>query len=135
MLVYVTVAGWVIGCGPALTSTNNQDTDFEEEVDDVAPVIVHEPISGAVPFGTDVEIAATVTDEGSGLLFVTLEYKNKTDGEADWRSYGMTDTGDGLYTGMISGGEHTDSGMDYKITAIDKAENEAVSGPYTFPLN
>lgn len=116
---------WLLlaGCGSGLTSTNvNKDGDFEEEVDELAPVIVHTAVTETQTFGEDVAIEATVTDEGSGVLFVYLYYKNETDGSADWTRSILTPNGD-IYTGTIQGEDQRGSGVDYYLEAVDKQQN------------
>ena len=118
---------FLAACGSGLTSTNvNKDVDFEDEADEVPPVIEHTAVTETQVFGEDVSITATVTDDDSGVLFVYLYYKNETDGSADWNRSFLTASGD-VYTGVIQGEDERGSGVDYYIEAIDKQENTAWS--------
>jgi hypothetical protein len=128
------------GCDQDLTTNQLTDEDgFEEETDDVAPVIVHDPITETQAFGQDVPITATVTDEGTGVVFVHLYYKNEIDGPTDWVDVILFAAGD-EYTGTIRGADMRGGGVDYYLSATDRAQNEALApddgdgDPYHFRI-
>ncbi len=125
MTLRLTILALLVGCESGLTSNNvNKDDDFEEEVDEDPPIIVHDPVGTTQTFGVDVPIEATVTDEGSGVLFVYLHYKNETDGAQDWKEINMQGV-EGVYTQSIRGSDMRGGGVDYFIEAVDYAQNTA----------
>ncbi len=117
----------LVGCGDAFNPNEigKDDAILEEDVDEDPPIIVHTPITGTQNFGSDVAIEATVTDgeEGSGVLFVYLYYKNEIDGSADWNKDILIESSDDSFTGLISGDDHSGGGIDYYLEAVDKAQN------------
>lgn len=141
MTVRVSFLALLVGCtGDNLSSNNtNKDEGFEEEADESAPLIEHEPIDGTQTFGVDVPIEAVVTDEGTGVLFVYLHYKNEVDGEADWTRLLLVAT-EGVYSGKIKGSDMRGGGVDYYIEATDYAQNPAFApedggdDPYHFRI-
>lgn len=142
MTLRMSLLALLAGCsGDDFTTTNvSKDEGFEEEPDVDAPVIVHEEVVETQTFGVDVPIEATVTDEGSGVLFVYLKYKNEIDGSADWERAPMTTTGGGVYSGTIRGNSMRGGGVDYYIEAVDYAENfgfspdDGAESPYHFRI-
>lgn len=142
MTLSVTLLTLLASCsGSGFTTTNvNKDGDFQEEEDEDGPVILHEEVTETQTFGLDVPVEATVTDEGTGVLFVYLYYKNEIDGSADWRNSLMTTTGGGVYSGTIRGNDMRGGGVDYYIEAVDYAENYGYAperggdGPYHFRI-
>jgi hypothetical protein len=115
----------LVGCGPDLTTNQLTDDDgFEEEEDETPPSIVHDPITETQTFGQDVPISATVSDESTGVLFVHLFYKNEVDGASDWVDVIMFQSGE-EYTGTIRGADMRGGGVDYYLSAVDKAQNTA----------
>lgn len=125
------------GCGAGLTSNQVATDDFEEEVDEEAPVIQHEPVTDTQPFGSDVPISATIVDEGSGVLFAYLRYKNEIDGSDGWEELMLIPSGD-VYTSTIRGEDQRGGGVDYYIEAVDKEQNassvpeDGASDPFHF---
>ena len=82
-MTFSILATLLVGCDADLTSRNVDTDDGLQEEEDDPPVIEHDAIEGTQTFGADVPIAATVTDAGTGVLFVYLHYKNDGDGSAD----------------------------------------------------
>lgn len=125
-------------CGPDLTANRTGGDDLPDE-DTTAPVITHEPVAGPVAFGEDVAITATITDEGTGVLFAYLYYRNETDGSNDWDDLALIPNGE-TYSATISGSDHHSGGIVYYLYAVDKSENEAFApdeadgDPYHFRL-
>lgn len=116
------------GCGSQLTShQGGSDTGFVDTTDTDPPVIEHVAISDAQPLGADVDIAAVVTDEGSGVFLVKLYYKNETGGSGDWESDAMVMLADNQWAGTIPGEMEASGGVNYYIEALDNAGNEADS--------
>ncbi|MFZ5475792.1 MAG: hypothetical protein ACOZNI_03360 [Myxococcota bacterium] len=124
-------AAWLsllIACDSGdIGSTQVEDDDFVEETDEDPPVIEHEPITDAMPWGQDISVQATVTDgeDGEGVFMVTLYYKAETASWADGNSVQMGGAGD-LWQGTIPGDDHAGSGLNYYIEATDKAQNAAL---------
>lgn len=112
-------------CGSGFNTTEGKNTDFEENPDLDAPVITTEPVEDALPMGTDVDISATVTDDGSGVTFVTLYFKSETAGPDDWENRLMTEGEADLWSATIPGAAQSGAGMFYYIEAVDAAENYA----------
>jgi len=141
MTLRIAVLGLLAACEQEKFTTTNvsKDGGFEEEADEDPPVIVHEAVSGTQAFGVDVPVEATVTDEGAGVLFVYLYYKNEIDGSEDWRDVLMSGV-DGVYTGTIRGSHMQGGGVDYYIEATDYAQNIAAApddgadDPYHFRI-
>jgi len=129
----------LLACGPGLSSrvVDNSDTDAP---DTTGPVIAHTPISSAVFFGEDVNIEATITDDESRILLVTLWYKQETQGSNDFSQRAMLGDADGVYRAVIPASAQGSSGMDYAIEAVNAsnlrtfAPSEGKSDPYHFRL-
>lgn len=118
----------LVACGGTLDSRRGQqDTDFEDTTDTIAPVIEHTPISEAQPFGTDVIISAVVTDDDSGVFSVKLYFKNETAGPQDWTGKAMSLVAENTYEGLIPGDDQDNGGTDYYIEAYDLVQNIAWS--------
>ena len=133
----------LVGCDSGLSAIDgNKDAVIVEDEDEDAPIIEHTPISGTQTFGADVAIEATVTDgeDGVGVLFVYLNYKNEIDGAGGWQKLIMTASGD-VYTQTIPGEDHNGGGVDYYVEAIDRVQNAAYapddgeSDPYHFRIS
>lgn len=114
----------LMACGPDLTTNETKDTDFDDGGDVIPPVVETTAVSEAQPFGVDIPITATVTDDASGIFLVTLYYRNEDEGSDAFRAFGMTANGD-VYEGRIRGEDHQSGGIDYYIEAIDGAQNSA----------
>jgi len=132
----------MVGCDSSLSTIDgSKDAVIVEEEDETPPTIEHTPITGTQTFGSDVAIEATVTDgeDGVGVLFVYLNYKNEIDGSDGWEKLILTASGD-VYTGTIPGEDHRGGGVDYFIEAIDRMQNAAFSpedgesDPYHFRI-
>jgi hypothetical protein len=129
----------LVACGPGLSSRAVGDGDTDAP-DTTAPVITHTPISGAVLFGQDVNIEATITDDESRILLVTLWFKQETQGSEDFSQRAMVGDADGVYRAVIPSGAQGSSGMDYTIEAVNAsnlrsfAPSEGKSDPYHFRL-
>lgn len=129
----------LLACGPGLSSrvVDNSDTDVP---DTTGPVITHTPITNAVMFGEDVNIEATITDDESRILLVTLWYKQETQGSNDFSQRAMVGDADGVYRAVIPASAQGSSGMDYTIEAVNAsnlrsfAPSEGKSDPYHFRL-
>lgn len=109
-------------CGPDLSTQEVRDTDFDEIADTTAPTITTDPVTEAQPMGTDIPITATVTDEESSILFVTLYYKQETEASSEYTTFAMVANGD-VYEGRIRAEDQGSGGMDYYIEAIDSSQN------------
>ncbi len=80
------------------------------------PVITYSPLSG-YPVGMDIDVSATVTDTTDYVSVVVLNYKKSSD--FFYRSQNMTDSGNGLFTGVIPAEYATSEGLDYFIIGED----------------
>lgn len=109
-------------CGPSLSTQEVKDTDFDDIADTTPPLVSTEPIAEAQPSGQDIPITATVSDEESAILFVTLYYKTELEASSEYRTFGMTLNGD-VWEGRIRGTDQSSGGMDYYIEAIDSSQN------------
>ena len=117
-------------CGGNLQTQEAPNGDFEEPSDEDAPVITFAPITDAQPDGVAVEITATIDDgeDGTGVLFVYLRYKNETGSADDYRDALMTSDGGTTWTGMIPGDAADGSaGVFYYIEAVDGNDNTSYS--------
>ncbi len=125
------------GCGAGLTSSQVSTDAFEEDVDEQAPIIEHVPVTDTQPFGADVPISATIVDEGSGILFAYLRYKNEIDGSDGWEELMLIPSGD-VYSSTIRGEDQRGGGVDYYLEAVDKEQNssfvpeDGASDPFHF---
>ncbi|MDP2306390.1 MAG: hypothetical protein Q8P18_10230 [Pseudomonadota bacterium] len=138
-MLSVVALALLVGCeAEPLTTTDVNKDKVVEEVDEEAPVILHDPVSTTQTFGSDVAIQATVTDNDA-VVYVILHYKNEVDGSADWEKDDMTPSGD-VYSGTIDGNDHRGGGVDYYIEAVDRSQNRAYapdggeSDPYHFRI-
>lgn len=82
----------------------------------VAPVIIHTPVTG-MTLNQPVEITANVTDETNSLASIVLYYR-KT-GTITYSQATMSAIGDDNYSGSIPESFVTADGVDYYIRAID----------------
>lgn len=117
-------------CGGNLQTAEAPNTDFEEPTDEDGPEIVHEPIAEAQPDGQPVQIVATIDDgeDGVGVLFVYLRYKNETGSIDDYRDALMTSDGGTTWTGTIPGDAAAGSaGVFYYLEAVDGNDNTSFS--------
>jgi hypothetical protein len=129
------------GCNNNLSSTVVTDTSFTQSTDNDPPLIVTTPVEEAQPLGQDVTITADVSDAGTGVLFVTLYYKNETGGSSDWARFSMVPSSSGptaaddtatppevvTWTGTISGAAENSAGIYYYIEAVDGEQNTSTS--------
>jgi hypothetical protein len=119
---------FLAACGPTLGSNANRDSSFEDETDVTPPEIDHAPIDESMPLGQDVTIVAIITDEGSGVVFTRLFYKNETDASDQFSTIALAATGnENEYSAVIDGDEEASGGMNYYIEAVDGAQNTAWS--------
>lgn len=88
------------------------------------PVISHTSIY-SVPYNTDIEITAEVSDVTDYVDEVFLHYRVHG-GNPVFTKLEMSESGDGLYTGTIPGSVVTASGTDYYISAKDNFEVQAI---------
>ena len=118
----------LVGCGDGTIDTVDVNKDgIVEEIDEDPPIIVHTPVEGTQTFGADVAIEAIVTDPGGAVVIVQLSYKISTDGAGDWQKQRLITTGNDVYTGTIPGEDHSGSGVNYYIEAIDRSQNSGFS--------
>ena len=107
------------GCDGSVSGVLNQDTDV---ADTTPPVIEHDAITTSQPYGLDVLINATVTDDND-VFVVELVYQQET--AVDWDNKEMLEVGGGLYQGTIPGDDLKSGGMRYFLRAWDEFENES----------
>jgi len=126
-------------CGAGLAG-RVVEKEGEEGLDTTPPVIEHAPIEDVVYFGDDVTITATVTEEESRLLLVTLWFKNETGGSSDWQQRAMLEGDEGAYSAVIPGSVHQSAGMNYYIEAVNTADltatdpDEGADDPHRFRI-
>jgi hypothetical protein len=106
--------------GDAGADSGGDPDDTAAPVDDVVPTIAHTPVSSPQPAGTDVALEARVTDSGSGVQRVWIEYRPEAD--TGWSSSSMTGVED-EYTGRIPGVALVGAGVSYYLVAEDVAGN------------
>ncbi|UCH88901.1 MAG: Ig-like domain-containing protein [Thermoplasmata archaeon] len=94
------------------------DIDITVTLNDITPpTITHVPIT-SLEVGTPITITATVTDDASGVDYVELYYRKKTDNL--YTKVSMTPSAS-KYSGTIPGDAVTTAGIEYFIKAADKA--------------
>jgi hypothetical protein len=100
----------------------NVKTDFE------APILrIRDPIEGAYPYN-ETSITAYVTDAGSGLREVILNYT--VDDWATWSSIEMAPSQNQTYVGIVPG-QPAGTTVQYRIVAFDVANNKTeIEGSY-----
>jgi len=102
---------------------------IEKILDKEPPVIVEVWIEPETPaYNETVTVKANVTDEGSGVESVILNYSNDT----NWVNVTM-DLVEELYVGEIPAFPY-DTTVYYKIYAYDKAGNLAIAGPDSYTV-
>ena len=101
-------------------------------VDNTEPTIGEPTISPESPTDEDdVTVKMSVTDALSGVKEVILSYS--TDGGATWSNMTMTLGPDGYYTATIPR-QPAGTTVLYKIYALDKAGNQAVSPKHSYTV-
>lgn len=95
--------------------------DTSEDADTDCPVIEHTPVETTQVYGEPVPIQATVTDEGCGVFFVKVYYRQET--STTWVEVGLTRGEGDTFTGEIPGVDVRTGGMYYYLYAVDSCEN------------
>jgi hypothetical protein len=90
------------------------DIVVRKEVTNTPPVISHTPVSSA-PAGQDLNITATITDDG-GVTGATLYYRRI--GQTGFTAAAMQPSGN-QYTGTVPGTEMVTPGVEYYLSATD----------------
>lgn len=112
--------------------------DTSVDVDDDAPVIVHEPL-GAQQYLQAVAVNCTVSDEESAIGPVVVHYREAT--QTTWSSLELSPGADDQFTVQIPGDQVVGSAMKYYLTAEDVVGNatsyppEGEAGPLSFPVS
>lgn len=136
----VVVAFGAAGC----TGDNTQivsrggNNQIEDEPDESPPVLTHDPVTDAQPYGQAVEMLAEAVDEGGGSVFIVQVFF-KTETSSVWVTSTLTNDGEtDTWVGTIPADKVTGGGMDYYLFAVDDSNNEAFepeegeSDPYHF---
>lgn len=133
--------------GQTMTSTNYDVTPgFYEPVDEANPIDTAPPfiaISAAPPLSTNagesITIESTVTDIGSGVSEVILQYRSG--GTVPFTSATMTNTSGDVYTAAIPAESITSRGLEFFIEAVDQSPGanrtqlpQASASPAYFPI-
>ncbi len=117
----------LVGCGAETSKaiTDGVLYDTSVDVDEDAPIILHDLITNAQRTSTDVSVSANVTDEGSGVDTVAVVYRRSD--AATWSTalLSLVDEEAGDWQGAIPGADVSGSVMVYYIHAIDKVGNES----------
>ena len=132
---------FALGCtgsaGPQVV-VGNEDPDADE--DTTPPTLTHIPIEASQPIGEDVLVACTAADDDSGVIVVSVWYKQETStawSDAQLRAIDNA----GNYEGYIPGEDVNSAGMDYYLEAIDGQDNhgylpdDGEDDPYHFRIS
>lgn len=115
-----------MGCntdGVGVIEDNNPD-DINGNDDSDGPLITCTSLDGSQPIGEDVLIECNAVDAGSGVIFVTVFYKQETSTHWDDAPLRAIDAA-GNYEGYIPGEDVASAGMNYYVSARDGADNES----------
>ncbi len=124
MKIWTLAFGLMMGCntdGVGVIVDNDPD-DINGNDDADGPLITHIPIEESQPIGEDVFISATAVDAESGVIFVSVFYKQETNTNWEDAALRAVDAA-GTYEGYIPGDDVKSAGMDYYIAATDAADN------------
>ena len=142
MKIWTLAIGLVMGCntdGVGVIVDNNPD-DINGSDDAAGPLITHIPVEGSQPIGEDVFISVSAVDLDSGVIFVSVFYKQETNTNWDDVALRAVDAA-GTYEGYIPGDDVESAGMDYYIAATDAADNTSTlpedgeDDPYHFRIS
>ena len=128
----MTMVLWLaLGCGTdgVLDNPDVQGGDDSglEAGDTVPPVIEFVPVEDNQLSGDDVEMVATITDDGAGVFIATLYFRNETDSSKDWKQIGFLRQGESDdWVAKIAADEQHSSGMWYYLEAVDRSGNTSV---------
>ncbi len=96
--------------------------DGIDEQDQDGPLLTHTPVEDGQPADQEVWVTCTAVDPESGVVAVTLYYKQET--SSQWDDVELRPTDDeGGYEGAIPADDVESGGIDYFLAATDREGN------------
>ena len=125
---YITASDGMVSCDDPAIDANNNPYQIAV-IPNIAPSIEHTPLTEAF-FGKDIVVRANVTDYTIMLSAVELYYRKA--GQLVFTKLHMTNVGNNLYEGIISGSFSMNEDIEYYIKATD---DYGVSSYTAWPYN
>lgn len=90
--------------------------------DQEGPLLNHTPVGDGQPAEQEVQVSCTALDPESGVVSVTIYYKQET--SSMWNAVELRPVDDeGSYEGAIPAEDVGSGGIDYYLSAMDREEN------------